>query len=256
LLCISTAQLSGLPARGCLVDNDHVLAALHDARVSTDQTLEAIVHWAQKAVGASGAGVFLLTRRNGRAQTVLPTSPEVSKAHEIQLELGEGPCVDVLKPDSTGTCIVGDTSSDRRFPLWGRAAADLGLRSAMSAVMKTHEKCFGSLNVFSETPHQFELEDLAVLDIFSRRAARAMAIAEDRQGLLQALDTRKLIGQAQGILMERYGIDGDRAFAYLARLSQQRNIKLRKVAELIVVNRDVGSVLDPVDQTPVPTEGE
>lgn len=226
------------------MDDDEMLADLHEARDSSEQTLETIVDWAQRAVGASAVGVFLQARRNGKVQTLLPTSPQIAKAHELQIELNEGPCVDVLKDDSPGTAIVGDTASDRRFPAWGPTAADLGLRSAMSAVMKTRDKCLGSLNVFSETPHDFDLDDLAVLDIFSRRAARAMAIAEDREGLFQAMDTRKVIGQAQGILMERYGIDGDRAFEFLARTSQQRNIKLRAVAEWIVGHRE-GSITEP-----------
>jgi GAF domain-containing protein len=227
------------------MDDDMVLADLHDARGSTEQTLETIVDWAQKAVGSSGAGIFLRARRNGQVQTALPTSPEIAKVHELEIELAEGPCLDVLNDDSPGTCIVGDTASDRRFPTWGPAAAALGLRSAMSAVMKTKDKVFGSLNVFSETAHNFDLDDLAVLDIFSRRAARAMAIAEDREGLLQALDTRKVIGQAQGILMERYGLDGDRAFEFLARQSQQRNVRLRAIAEWIVIHRSDGSILEP-----------
>jgi GAF domain-containing protein len=176
----------------------------------------------------------LLQRPGGKVETVLPTSAEIEKAHQLQIDLGEGPCLEVLMNDSPGTFIVGDASSDRRFPSWGPAATSLGLRSAMCAVMNTKEKCFGSLNVFSSTAHAFDLDDLAVLDIFSRRAARAMAIAEDREGMSKALDTRKLIGQAQGILMERYGIDGDRAFQFLARQSQERNIKLRVIAESIV----------------------
>ena len=65
-----------------------------------------------------------------------------------------------------------------------------------------------------------------------------MAVAEHHTGMTTALDTRKLIGQAQGILMERFGIDGDRAFGFLVRQSQQRNVKLRLLAEWIVTHRE------------------
>lgn len=224
---------------------DRVLADLHKARHSTEQTLQTVIDWTQRAVGSTGAGVFLLARRNGQVQTVLPTSPKVAQAHELQVELGQGPCLEVLGAESPGTFIVADTSTDVRFPSWGPAAAGLGLRSAMSAVMRTDEKCFGSLNVFSAEPHQFDLDDLAVLDLFSRRAAHAMAVAADQEGLFKALDTRKLIGQAQGILMERYEIDGDRAFEFLIRQSQTRNVKLRAVAEWIVDHRSDGSIAEP-----------
>jgi AmiR/NasT family two-component response regulator len=60
-------------------------------------------------------------------------------------------------------------------------------------------------------------------------------------GLNTALDTRKLIGQAQGILMERYGLDEARAFEVLRRYSQDRNVKLREVAEHLIANRQLPS---------------
>jgi AmiR/NasT family two-component response regulator len=60
-----------------------------------------------------------------------------------------------------------------------------------------------------------------------------------RENLLTALDARTLIGQAQGILMERFGIDADRAFGVLRRYSQARNVKLRVVAEELVSQRSL-----------------
>ena len=59
------------------------------------------------------------------------------------------------------------------------------------------------------------------------------------EGLNIALDGRKRIGQAQGILMERHGIDEDQAFAVLKRYSQDHNIKLRDLAEQLVATRSL-----------------
>ena len=58
-------------------------------------------------------------------------------------------------------------------------------------------------------------------------------------GLRAALASRHIIGMAQGILMLRYGVDEAKAFAFLARTSQQENVKLREVAQRIV--QQVGS---------------
>ena len=57
------------------------------------------------------------------------------------------------------------------------------------------------------------------------------------QGLQEALSSRTLIGQAEGILMERFGIDGERAFEVLRRYSQDFNVKLRDVAAQTVSSR-------------------
>ncbi len=216
---------------------DDGLAELHDSRFSETETLETIVEWAQKAVDATDAGIFLLQPKDA-LEIAVPTSAGAARAHELQVELAEGPCLEVIADDSVGTFIIGDTGSDRRFPNWGPAVAEIGLRSVISVILETRDKQFGSLNVYSAEPHAFNRDDLSVIEVFSGRAARAMAVAKHHTGLTAALDTRKLIGQAQGILMERFAVDSDRAFGFLIRLSQQRNVKLHALAEWIVANRE------------------
>ena len=222
--------------------DDPVFADLHESRGSPEHTLETIIEWAGNAVGATDAGIFLLSGK-GQVETAAPTSSRVIDAHDRQVELGEGPSVAILNETDVSTYIViGDTATDQRFPTWGPEAATLGLRSVISVVLETAQKRFGSLNVYSDQAEAFDREDLAVIDIFSRRAAMAIAVAEDAAGLTTALDTRKLIGQAQGILMERFDIDGDRAFEYLVRQSQDKNLKLRAIADWIVANRRGGNL--------------
>jgi GAF domain-containing protein len=219
------------------------LAELHESRSSESRTLDTIVEWARHAVGSTDAGIFLLHRKD-KLETVVPTSPEVAKAQERQIELGEGPCLEVIREGEVDGFIIGDAATDRRFPRWGPEAAELGFHSVISVGLKTSQRRFGSLNVYSSRPHAFTRDDMAVIDIFSHRAARAMTVAEESAGLTSALDTRKLIGQAQGILMERLNIDADRAFEYLVRESQARNVKLRAIAEWIVVHRGDKSLSD------------
>ena len=63
-----------------------------------------------------------------------------------------------------------------------------------------------------------------------------------RARLSAKLGTTPVIGQAMGIVMERYQLTYDRAFAFLTRLSQQRNVKLRLVAqELIAASEERGN---------------
>jgi GAF domain-containing protein len=220
-----------------------VLADLHDGRGSESVTLGVIVEWAKAAVGGTDAGVLLL-HGNGKTESPVSTSPDVVKAHDLQISHGEGPCLEALQDAGVSSFVISNTATDVRFPKWGPAAAELGFLSVISAVLETRQKRFGSLNVFSDQPNAFTAEDLGVIEIFSHQAARAMAVAEDSADLNRALDTRKLIGRAEGILMERLGIDSDRAFEYLVRQSQTRNIKLRVIADWIVTNRGSKALSD------------
>ena len=70
--------------------------------------------------------------------------------------------------------------------------------------------------------------------LFAMHAALAMGRRRQIEQLNEALHTRKVIGQAIGIVMERYELDEDRALQFLVRVSRTGNIKLRTVAQEIV----------------------
>ena len=61
-----------------------------------------------------------------------------------------------------------------------------------------------------------------------------MAYASQIDGLREAIAGRQMIGQAIGIVMERFDLTEDRAFAFLSRLSSHRNVKLRQVAQELI----------------------
>ncbi|RYZ62793.1 MAG: ANTAR domain-containing protein, partial [Proteobacteria bacterium] len=83
----------------------------------------------------------------------------------------------------------------------------------------------------------FDEDDLAVTMILARHASASLAANLDIEGLRKAVDARKLIGIAMGMIMERYDIDADRAFDVLRRISQTENVKLRDVARQVVEQR-------------------
>lgn len=78
-----------------------------------------------------------------------------------------------------------------------------------------------------------------VATTFARHASIALAVTDEVFNLKIAIDTRKLIGQAQGILMERFGISGDHAFDVLRRYSQTANVKLSTVVQQVIDEREL-----------------
>ena len=83
----------------------------------------------------------------------------------------------------------------------------------------------------------FDEADREVGGVLAAHVAVAMAAAQQAETLGIAMDARTVIGQAQGILMERYDIDAERAFAVLKRISSTSNVKLHEIAERLVVER-------------------
>jgi GAF domain-containing protein len=199
-----------------------------------EETIEAIVQFALQAVRCTYAGL-VLSHRGGKWETAAATHVLVEKADTLQLEFGEGPALAVTVDHDT--VLVQDTATDTRWPRWSSQVAALGVRSVLAVGLHTNSHTLGVLELFNSEPDAFEADDDAVAHILARHASVALASARQEATLWQAIDARKLIGQAQGILMERFGIDGDQAFAVLRRYSQDYNIKLRDVAHRLIATR-------------------
>lgn len=209
---------------------------LHSAPTPAD-TAEQVVEYACEQLGADHGGISLI-RRGGRLETVAPTDDVAVKVDVLQSELGEGPCYDSVWHQEA--MVVTDLQRDARWPRWSPQAAALGLSSLIATQLTgTDGRRLGSVNLFWREPRAFVDDDVAFAGIFTRHAAIALHAAQTEDGLRLALDARKLIGQAQGILMERYDLDHDRAFNVLRRYAQRNNRKLRDVAEHLVANRDL-----------------
>ena len=109
----------------------------------------------------------------------------------------------------------------------------------LSVRMYTDDETMGTLNAYSLKPDAFDVDDQAVAHILARHAAVALGNARKIENLWLAVDARKRIGQAQGILMERFDLTADQAFAVLLRYSQDNNVKLRVVADRLVETREL-----------------
>jgi GAF domain-containing protein len=199
-----------------------------------ERTLERIVEYAQEAASCDGAGVMLLKAR-GRVETVVASDAKVAEADRLQAHCGEGPCLQAIWDKDI--FIVDDIATDARWPVWGPQAAELGYRSLLAVRLFTASQTLGALNLYGNRRESFDDDDVDVADVFGRHASIALASASEAHGLRQAVGARHVIGQAQGILMERYGLDADRAFALMRRYSQHHNVKLRDLARLVIEMR-------------------
>jgi GAF domain-containing protein len=169
------------------------------------------------------------------------TDPVVDRADQLQYELREGPCVQVATVAAAHVVRTGDLAADGRWPRWGPRAAALGLRSILSAELRAQDRVLGALNLYGEHLRQFTGEDAATAHLFAAHAAFALAAESTTEHLQAALDTRTEIGQAQGILMERFDLSADRAFDVLRRYSQTTNTKLIEVAQTLIRTRNLPS---------------
>jgi GAF domain-containing protein len=118
-------------------------------------------------------------------------------------------------------------------------AAALGVRSQLAVQLYLDDGgTLGGINLYSTYSDEVSAQAQALARAFATHSAIALGHANERQTLHEGLLTRKVIGQALGILMERYEMDEDRAFAFLVRASSHKNIKLRVLAQVLVDERN------------------
>lgn len=198
-----------------------------------DRMIQRLVGYAREATSCDDAGLLLRNGRRG-VETVGATDVRVERSDLLQKEIGEGPALRAMRDQHA---VVADTRADDRWPRWASGAARLGLRSVLSVSLPTSSGTLGSLNMYARRPRDFDRDEVADLQTFAKHASLALAEAREERGLREAIEARHRIGQAQGILMERFGIDAERAFAILRRYSRDTNIKLRMVAEQVIETR-------------------
>lgn len=166
-----------------------------------------------------------------RLETVAPTDDLLCDIDAKQYELREGPCYEAAVESVHIT--APDLAADERFPRYAPAALEAGLRAQAGIRLFENEASQGALNLYSTKVGAFE--DLGILgELFAHQSAMALDYAREIQNLNEAVRSRGIIGQAVGIVMQRFGLDDARAFGFLVRMSQQENVKVRVLAEQLV----------------------
>jgi GAF domain-containing protein len=196
-----------------------------------DATLAQITSAAVEVLPNVQLSSITIQQADGTLVTVAPTDDLLYRLDGEQYRLHEGPCYEAATDERQ--VISSDLGNDPRFPRYGKAAVAEGVRAQIGVRLFDNPRSHGALNLYSREVGAFEdIESLSAL--FVHQAGQAIAYAQEIGNLAEAVRTRTIIGQAVGIVMERYQLNDQRAFAFLQRLSSHRNLKLRLVAQEIV----------------------
>jgi ANTAR domain/GAF domain len=211
-------------------DLAHALADIARA-LDTDsvhETLQRIVDFAVATIpGCDHAGVTVV--HYGKIGTPAASDSVALRVDAIQGEVAEGPCLDAIAAE--GIFQTDDLALESRWPRFSaRAHDETAVSSILAFRLFARQGSLGSLNLFSKQKAAFGEDARETGLLFAVHAAVALQASQRTEKLLAALETRDVIGQAKGILMERENISDDQAFEILVRASQRLNIKLTVVA--------------------------
>ena len=205
-------------------------------KTSTQEMLDEAVQVAIEIIeGCDLAGMSIINSRG--IDTPAGSGDALKRLDALQFELKEGPCFEALQDQEI--VLSRDLANDPRWPIWGpRVATEIGVGSIVSYRLFTTADTLGAMNLYSLKSDAFDTEDIDTGRALAAHVAVALAEAQNVTHLETAISARTAIGRAEGILMERFDLSPEQAFAVLRRVSQKRNIKLNRVAEELVRTRE------------------
>ena len=216
--------------------------ALHlGSLTTTAKVVEALETAGSAVLGRGEVSLLLYARR----QFVLAgaTDQSLAEATSGQLDLGEGPSFDAVHSSGAVTCA--DLSTAEQWPRWRASASALGWRSWLSLpLISRGDRRLGVLNVASRRTGEVDAALARRAWILAAHLAVALDTVQMEENLLRAQEAHMQVGQAVGLLMERYQLDADQAFSVLRRYSQDRQVKLRDVAADLLATRRLPGVAE------------
>ena len=203
------------------------LTQTFDGRAPAEEMLHSVTSASVDLIsGVDCAEVVVI--EDGHFRSVAPTSDLVFALNAAQQDAGQGPCLDAI--DGRTVIRANDLRTEPRWPHFAQIATAAGMHSVLSYRLDTHSAKTATLSFLGCKPEAFGTESQALGATLAAHASIAL-IADDRRHQFEsALASRDVIGQAKGLLMERFNVDAVRAFEMLTKISQNSNTPVNDIA--------------------------
>lgn len=188
---------------------------------------------AVRAMPGAQYAAITIASRDGKVRTASATDRYPELLDEIQQRHDEGPCLSAAWEHHIMR--INDLTREERWPGYCRdAAEETPIRSIMSFQLFADHHSMAALNFYADQPNAFDDEAAELGLILATHTALAWNVLRRDEQFRSALASRDIIGQAKGMIMERFNIDAVQAFELLKRLSQSSNTPLVVVARELV----------------------
>jgi GAF domain-containing protein len=199
-----------------------------------DTVLSELTNSALESLPAAQYAGITIASRNGEVRTAAAIGEYPKLLDKIQKRHGAGPCLSaaweqqMIKIDDVAV-------EDDRWPGYCRdALSETPIRSSVSFQLFADHHTMGALNFYAEQPHSFDDDAIELAQVAATHVAVAWNMVRRDLQFRSALESRDVIGQAKGMIMERFKVDAVQAFELLKRLSQSSNTPLVVIARQLV----------------------
>ena len=208
------------------------------ARAVLDLSLATVVRMAQAVVG-NADGASITVPRDGRLSTVAASDEVVLEMDRDQYDTGQGPCLDAA---TQGLVFhITQLAGESRWPAFVPRASARGIQSILSTPLLAQDRPVGALNIYSRTGGAFAEHERDWAGQFAAQAALVLDASTQDPGqdglqdkVWSALASRESIAIAQGVVIHRYDVSAQQAYALLREYSRRSGTPLREVCDLVI----------------------
>jgi len=229
------------------------LALTRDARTLRDEpssphdVLERAVRLAVAHIPGAIAAAASIHHAHTAPET-LASHPLALAAEDAQHAHRQGPALHARAHHCSVRIL--EMGVETRWPAFARTARGLGITAAITCDLGHQHGSDATLTVYTTAPAGFDPAAAEFTELLAAHATAALEATASITSLHTAMHSRQAIGEATGMLMERHRIDARAAFDLLARASQRTNVKLRRIAEHVVLTGQEPDQITPRDLTP------
>ena len=218
-------------AQPAVVSALHKIGEASAADADVSELCRVVLGEATKLVAAADHAALLIQQGN-KVVRLDATSDTARAAVELQQELRQGPIPTAVTARVPQRLNVAD-AGHQQWPLYAQQAGAMRILSEVTVPFAARTLT-GVLSLFSSRPAAFGEPTVALLTPLANQGVLAIAQKTIEENLRAALPSHRKVGMALGILIERHRLTEETAFNRLVRISQQRHVKLRTIAETIV----------------------
>jgi GAF domain-containing protein len=214
------------------------IAQLSNSIVSNSylqEILQLIVTMTAQTMGSKICSLMLLDDKTQELKIAATQSLSEEYRKKEPLKLGQSISGRALKEKSS--IAVRDVTKAQGY-VYPEIAKREGLVSMLAVPMLVKDKPIGVVNCYTTNEHEFTKEEIGILQTIANQAAVAIEntnLLEESHKAREALEVRKLVERAKGVLMKERGMTEEAAFQFIQKQAMNMRRTMREIAEAILL---------------------
>ena len=204
-----------------------------------EEILHLIVSMTAETMHSKVCSLMLLNEERG--ELIIAATQSLSEAYKHKPPIKVGQSVSGLAVRDGKPLVIPDVQGDERYAYPDVARQD-GLRSLLCVPMMVKSRALGVLNLYTTEPHAFSVDEIQLIQTIANQAAVAISntrLLSETISMREALESRKVVERAKGILMNQLGLTEDKAFKLIQRKSMDSTKPMREIAEAIILTSEM-----------------